>query len=120
MTTFEPGQVVLIPFPFTDLTTVKQRPAIVISTSLFNQRNQDVIVVAVTSQNPFELQVDEYALKHTDQISAGLPKPSKVKTGKVVSIEQRLVRKTLGSISPPALDEVMKHVHSNLYRPSSE
>ncbi len=76
MTTYEPGQVVLIPFPFTDLTTVKQRPALVISTPSFNRRQEDIIIVAMTSQNPFNLQPDEHALTQVDQASAGLPKPS--------------------------------------------
>lgn len=118
MTTFESGQVVLFPFPFTDLTTVRQRPALVISARSFNLSHQDVIVVALTSQHPFDLQADEQALTATDQASAGLPKPSEVKTGKLVSIDQRLIRKTLGFVSHAPLANVIKLVCLNLYNPS--
>ena len=117
MTIFEPGQVVLIPFPFTDLTTIKQRPALVISGTSFNQKHQDVIVLALTSQSPSDLKPDEIALTEADQKSAFLPKPSKVKTSKIVSIDKRLVRKLLGSISRASLDSAIVRVHTNLHQP---
>ncbi|MBI2427633.1 MAG: type II toxin-antitoxin system PemK/MazF family toxin [Ignavibacteriales bacterium] len=117
MTTFEPGQVVLVPFPFTDLITVKQRPALVISTASFNRQHADIIAIAITSQNPENLLSDEIALLNPDITSARLPKPSKVKTGKIVTIDQRLVRKSLGIITPTSLDLIMKSVHLNLHNP---
>ncbi len=45
------GDIVLIPIPFTDLSSHKRRPVIVISNDDYNQRAPDVIVVAMTS-NP--------------------------------------------------------------------
>lgn len=114
MIDYEPGQVIFIPFPFTNFTTIKKRPALVISSRAFNQSHEDVIVVAITSQHPFTLQSDEYLLPSAEQQAAGLPKPSKIKSGKIVSIDKRLVRKTLGQISTSALQEVIKLVISNL------
>jgi mRNA interferase MazF len=46
------GDVVLVPFPFTDLTQQKARPAVVLSSREFNQQSPDVILVAVSSQVP--------------------------------------------------------------------
>jgi hypothetical protein len=60
------------------------------------------------------LKPDEYLLPDVDQQAAGLPKPSKVKCGKIVTIHQRLVRKTLGKISTSALSEIIKLVTGNL------
>ena len=60
MTDYNPGDVVLIPFPFTDLSTVKQRPAIILSSLAFNQRHQDAILAAITSHVPEVLTSDEY------------------------------------------------------------
>jgi len=50
MTSFEFGDIVLVPFPFTDQSTTKQRPAVVVSASAFNAERPDLIVMAVTSQ----------------------------------------------------------------------
>lgn len=113
MTNYEPGQVILVPFPFTDLSTAKSRPALIISSRVFNQSHSDLIVVAITSQKPYDLQSDEYLIPSVEQQIAGLPKTSKIKSGKIVALDQRLVRKTLGRISFPALRDVIKLVVSN-------
>jgi mRNA interferase MazF len=52
---FERGDVVLVPFPFTDLTTHKQQPALVISSNDFNARSADIILVGITSLNLMRL-----------------------------------------------------------------
>ncbi|HSX82538.1 MAG TPA: type II toxin-antitoxin system PemK/MazF family toxin [Candidatus Saccharimonadia bacterium] len=96
MTDSNPGDVVLIPFPFTDLSTVKQRPAVMLSSTTFNHHHQDVIMVALTSHVPEVLTSDEYLLNDDEQREAGLPKPSIVKVGKIVTLDQRLIRKQLG------------------------
>lgn len=46
------GDIVLIPIPFTDLSTQKRRPVIVISNDRYNQAAADVVVVAMTSTPP--------------------------------------------------------------------
>lgn len=50
MTTYEFGDVVLIPFPFTDQTASKKRPAVVVSSNAYNRERLDLILIAVTSQ----------------------------------------------------------------------
>ena len=40
---------VLIPVPFSDLKSARRRPVIVISNNLYNQKTEDIVVVAVTS-----------------------------------------------------------------------
>jgi mRNA interferase MazF len=47
----EQGDIVLIPVPFTDLSSAKRRPVIVVSNNTYNQQRQDIVVVAMTS-NP--------------------------------------------------------------------
>ncbi len=49
-TSYKRGDVVLVPFPFTDLSTTKQRPALVVSSDQFNATRNDVLVAAITSQ----------------------------------------------------------------------
>lgn len=49
MTLFEFGDVILVPFPFTDQSTSKKRPAVVISSAAYNAERPDLIIMAVTS-----------------------------------------------------------------------
>jgi mRNA interferase MazF len=63
---FEFGDVVLVPFPFTDQTTSKKRPAVVVSSRDYQLHRSDLILMAVTSQlraSPFygELVIGEWA-----------------------------------------------------------
>jgi hypothetical protein len=47
----EQGDIVLIPVPFTDLTSQKRRPVIVLSNNAYNRTSSDVVVVAMTSNS---------------------------------------------------------------------
>ncbi len=51
-TSFSQGDVVLVPFPFTDLSAIKQRPALVLSPDRSNKVRPDLVVAAITSQIP--------------------------------------------------------------------
>ena len=95
MTRFEFGDVVLVPFPFTDQSTTKKRPAVVVSSPNYNAERPDVIVMAITSQvraeNRFDIPIQEWQ-------QAKLLKPSVIKPV-IATIEKRLVIKGLGRLS---------------------
>jgi mRNA interferase MazF len=111
MTPFEPGDVVLVPFPFTDFSTLKQRPCVVLSSARFNRSRPDVILAAITSRVAGRAADDEYLLTEREQRLAGLPRPSKVKAGKIVTIDQRLVRARLGRLPVSSWRRVRALVH---------
>lgn len=104
---FNRGDVVLVPFPFTDLTTQKQRPALVISSNDFNSSSLDVILLGITSQIPKEVAQSDYYLTSDEQQRAGLPKPSIVKAAKVVTLSQSLIRKAIGRLPVRTVDQVV-------------
>ncbi len=114
MTIYRQGAVVLLPFPFTDLTTAKQRPALIPSAEAFNVRQRDVVVLAITSQIPPAPNPEDYRLSSVDLRTAGLPKPSIVKCGKLLTIDQRLIRKALGQLPPSAVQEIKQRVSAIL------
>ena len=45
------GEVVLVPFPYRDRPAEKTRPAVIVSSSAYNQRG-DLVIAALTSQSP--------------------------------------------------------------------
>jgi mRNA interferase MazF len=83
MTAFRRGDVVLVGFPFTDLAAIKMRPALVVSSDEFNERGQDMILAAITSQVTKKISSPDHFLPAEDQRQAGLPKPSLVKLGRI-------------------------------------
>ena len=94
-TGYEFGDIVLVPFPFTDQSTTKQRPAVVISSAAYQRERPDLIILAVTSQVRPAATVGE--IQVMDWKQAGLLKPSVMKPV-IATIERRLVRKRLGKL----------------------
>ena len=97
MTSCSFGDVVLVAFPFTNLQTTKQRPAVVISCADYQQNRLDIIVMAITSQVREPLAFGEYPLDDWQQ--AGLLKQSVLKP-LIATLEQPQIIRTLGKISP--------------------
>lgn len=93
-TAFEPGDVVLVPFPFTDQSATKKRPAVVVSSSLFNHDRPDVVLLAITSQ----LRSAPFDHLLVDWKEAGLLAPSALKPI-LVTIEKRLILRRLGRLT---------------------
>lgn len=50
MISYKQGDVLLVPFPFTDQSGQKQRPAVVVSGNAYNQVHPDLIMAPITSQ----------------------------------------------------------------------
>ena len=118
-TPFKRGDVVLVPFPFTDLTAVKQRPAVVVSSSSVNRVRPDVIVVAITSQIPQKLAADDWAIPASELTAWGLPKPSMVKTAKLFTIHQGLIKKSIGAMPGSSIGGLLERVAAE-FQPEGE
>jgi mRNA interferase MazF len=95
---FNFGDVVLVPFPFTDQSGTKQRPAVVVSSHSYNSSRRDIVIMAITSQVRQPLGLGESMV--ADWQDAGLVKESVIKPV-FTTIEQGLVRRALGSFSAP-------------------
>ena len=96
MTGYEFGDLVLVPFPFTDQSATKRRPAVVVSSPAYHQARPDLLIMAVTSQQPSTLSVGEVQVQ--DWRGAGLLKPSVIKPV-LTTIDPALVLKKLGRLT---------------------
>jgi mRNA interferase MazF len=90
---FEFGDIILLPFPFTNQAASKKRPAVVISNRTYNLAKPDVVVMAVTSQLRPAPELGEVWIGQWRE--AGLLKPSAVKPV-FATLEQGLVLRQLG------------------------
>jgi mRNA interferase MazF len=84
------GDIVLIPFPFTDLTGNKKRPALILVPG-----NMDVTVSFISSQLHWQEETD---LLLFPTIANGLKTPSLVRLGKIATVDKSLLIGKLGSI----------------------
>ena len=74
---FQRGDVVLIPFPYTDLSAFKTRPAVVVSSRIYHAARSELLLAYVSSQISQANPTIDYAL--ADWADAGLLKPSFVR-----------------------------------------
>ncbi len=95
MTDYKFGDIVLVPFPFTDQSTVKKRPAVIISSNEYNFQRPDIIIMAVTSQMHSADRFGDTIIH--DWQAAGLLKPSVLKSI-FTTVEKGLILKRLGSL----------------------
>ncbi len=89
------GDIVLVPFPFTNQRGTKKRPAVVGSSNIYNSSRRDLILFAVTSQVRKPLNLGEVEIIEWQK--AGLLKPSVIKPV-LTTIESNLILKSLGTL----------------------
>lgn len=107
------GDIILVAFPFTDLSGSKQRPALVVSSDALNSTREDVVLVAISSQVPAAPARDEILIGPPDWKTCGLLKPSIVRTAKIVTLHQALLRKKIGSMPAALLQRVLATMQGN-------
>ena len=108
-TRYRRGDIVLVSFPFTDLSSSKRRPALVVSPDSFNDRLQDVVLVALTSNVAGD---DQIAVDPRDCVNGILPKPSAVRPAKMFTIHSSLVVRKICALRPEKLDQLLGEIRT--------
>ena len=98
------GDIVLIPIPFTDLSSQKRRPVIVVSNDAYNRKTMDIVVVAMTS-NPAVVDYS-FTITSSDLERGKLNRPGKVRVDKIYTLSQSIVVKTFGRTNSIVLDRI--------------
>lgn len=98
------GEVVVIPFPFSDLSGSKRRPALVIA----DWGGDDVMLCQITSQAKRDGL--EVALEAGDFTSGKLPIASHIRPNKVFTADRRIIRSVAGRISDTKYREVADRI----------
>lgn len=94
--TFEAFDVVVVPFPFTDRTTTKRRPALVLSDAeAFNKQVGQSVLAMITSARNSDWPLD-VEIENLD--SAGLPSASVVRM-KLFTLDNQLVIRKAGALA---------------------
>ena len=104
MEKFIKGDVVVLPFPFTDLSSAKKRPALILS----DITGDDYIMLQITSKNIN----DTYAipLVKTDFSSGSLNQDSNIHPNKIFTLDQKIILYKIGHLNNEKLSECMDRI----------
>lgn len=102
MAKFIKGEVVIFPFPFSDLSNTKRRPALVLATL----KGDDLICCQITSQN----NEDTYCvtLIEEDFSIGSLPTSSMIRPNRIFTVDRRIILRSAGMVSKNKLEEVIQ------------
>ena len=108
MERFIKGDVVVVPFPFSDLSRSKRRPALVVQH--FN--GEDLLLAQITSQNVR----DKHGLPlgEDDFKEGSLNKPSNIRPNKLFTCSKDLILYRAGRLKPSKLSEVIQTIKNLL------
>jgi mRNA interferase MazF len=91
------GDIVLVPVPFTDLSSRKRRPLIVVSSDAYSSDGPDMVVVAMTSntvRSPWSFEISN------DQVAEGrLNRPGTVRVDKIYTLKGSPANGTSASVA---------------------
>jgi len=101
---FRQRDIVLVPIPFTDLTSRRRRPVVVISNDEYNSNTDDIVVVAMTSNlRPVDY---SFIITSTDLVVGTLPRPSRIRVDKIYPLAQSIVVKRFGQVNEATFDKI--------------
>lgn len=100
-------EIILIPFPYSDLTGIKQRPALIISNEKLN-KTSDRICCLITSNKI------KHGILINDFEEGSLPLKSWVKPSRIFTIDERIIRKKLCNIDKKLFRNILKQINEYL------
>ena len=113
--------VVLLSFPFTDLSATKVRPAVVVSPDTYNQTSQDAVVILITTntarRSAFDLPLEK---SHPEFLQTGLRYDSAIRIDKIFTLNRRLLVASVGRVGPQLRAEIEKQLRLFLQLPGDQ
>jgi len=103
-TMYRQGDILLIPIPYSDLTSNKKRPVLVLSNDDYNIKTEDIIVAAITSN----ITSKEYSIliSNKDMQEGNLHVNSCIRVDKIYTLSQSIVIKKFGAVKPEIINNV--------------
>ena len=101
-------ELVLLPYPFSDMEGTKVRPALVVSNNSFNKKSADCVMVPLTTvikEEPYSIVIDQ------ENLSSGkLLKQSRIRADKLFCVEKNLIMMKIGMLKTETFDKVKEEV----------
>lgn len=105
---YKQREIVLVPFPYSDLTSTKRRPVLIVSNDEYNKKFQDAVVCVITSN----LHKDEYSVElGNSHLEIGmLPESSVIKAHKLFTIHQSKIIKKFSLVKTDLFEKVVEKI----------
>jgi mRNA interferase MazF len=104
MAGFVKGDIVVIPFPFSDLSGSKRRPALVLA----DLPGDDILLCQITSQQT--LDIFAVSLKHRDFIAGSLPSSSFIRPSRIFTADKNIIIRKAGTINVSTMNAVVQKI----------
>ncbi|MGI0495275.1 type II toxin-antitoxin system PemK/MazF family toxin [Alkalinema pantanalense CENA528] len=108
MARFVKGDVVVVPFSFSNLTDAKKRPALVVAAL----SGDDLILCQITSQMVRDL--NAIPLENSDFQSGSLPKSSNIRPNRLFTADRQIIQSKVGELRSEKLEAVIDRLISIL------
>lgn len=97
-------EIVLLPYPFTDLKGTKVRPGVVVSNNSFNNKSDDCVMLPLTTvikEEPYSILINQ-----KDLSSGKLIRPSRIRADKIFTVEKKLALMKIGTVNNKTFEEI--------------
>ena len=103
---YEQGEIVIVPFPFSHLSSIKKRPVLVLSKKSDNLSSEDIITCGITSS----IKDSKYSvlIENKDLDNGQIPSKSRIKVDKLFTLDKRIIEKSVGRVNKKTFDLVKK------------
>ena len=103
---YKKWDIILVPFPFTDLSASKKRPALVVSPDEYNT-GADIVIAFITSKIDVKARLGDYHIQEWKK--ANLPKPSMIRM-KFATIDKKIIVKQFGRLNSKDINLVKEEL----------
>lgn len=103
-------ELVLLPYPFSNLEELKLRPALVVSSNYYNKNSSDCVLVPLTSvikDEPYSIIIGSKDLR-----AGKLLKQSRIRADKLFNIERKMIKMKIGILNDFVFDKVKSEILS--------
>ena len=108
---YEQREIVLIPFPYSDLTGTKQRPAMILSNKKLNKTEDRICCLITSNEHKDDLLIDKSSFEREK-----LPFQSWVRPHRLFTINVKIIRKVLCKVNDEFFNEVVNGVDRYIKR----
>ena len=107
---YKQGEILIVPFPFSNLSNVKRRPVLILSSDKDNKNSEDLIICGITSN--LKDKKHSVAIENPNLLVGQIPFKSLIKIDKLFSIEKSIVIKKIAKLNQDTFEKVKKEFYS--------